>query len=94
MVGKRLPIGENTGTIVPFEYQKTWTQDNGKKVMVLGRHSGIHDVILTLPSGLKTGDLAWLSIWCRKLKIDLGHVVFKGSDKLHIYLVYNGRGSF
>ena len=76
MVGKKLPIGEKTGKIVPSKhYKKTWNTEKGKQ-MVLAKHNGKRDVILTLPAGLKTSDLAWLSIWCRKFKTDMGHVKF------------------
>ena len=76
MVGKQLPIGEKTGKIVPSKhYKKTWKTKKGKQ-MVLAKHNGNMDVILTLPAGLKTGDLSWLSIWCRKDKVDMGHVNF------------------
>ena len=77
MVGKKFPINEKTGTLVPYNYQKKW---NKKKV--LAEYKGNRDVVLTLPGALKTSELAWLSIWCRKFKSDRGHVLFKDKGKL------------
>ena len=83
MVGKKFPIKESTGTIVPYNYQKIPNEgelEGGHKV--LAKYIGNKDVLLTLPSALKTSELAWLSIWCRKYKSDRGHVIFHNTGIL------------
>ena len=79
MVGKDLPISEKTGTIIPYNYEKVATI-NGKKVKVLAKYDGSKDVILTLPRGMNTKDLAWLAIWGRKYRLSMGSVAFKSKD--------------
>ena len=81
MVGAQLPINEETGQILEYSYSKTWNTSGGQQ-HVLAKHNGTNDVILTLPGGMKTSDVAWISIWCRFYQLDMGRVMFDGSGKL------------
>ena len=81
LVGLHLPIAESTGTNLPYNYQKI-LNSTVRTEKVLTEHYGKEDVILTMPDGIKTGDLTWLSVWCRYYRLDMGHVIFKGSGKL------------
>ena len=41
----------------------------------LGKHQGT-TIELKLPSNMKTQDIGWLSVWCRKFSVNFGHVEF------------------
>lgn len=42
----------------------------------LPRFDGSRDVVLRLPDGVYVGQVKWISVYCRKYKMDFGHVIF------------------
>ena len=74
LAGNQHPINKTMGTIITYDYTIEWNETE----KVLETYDGNNDVLLTLPTEMKTGDIAWLSIWCRPHRLDLGHVLFKG----------------
>ena len=40
-------------------------------------------LVLRLPEGLDTEDITFLSVWCRKLGINFGHVEFPLKKQLY-----------
>ena len=56
----------------PFEGKFYDYRDS--KVPVL-RATFSEDVVLTLPPGLSSQDIKWISVWCRKFAVDFGHAV-------------------
>ena len=41
----------------------------------LEKHSG-STLKLVLPNNLTTHNIGWLSVWCRKFKVNFGHITF------------------
>ena len=42
-------------------------------VPILGRFDG-QDIELSLPEGMDTGNISWISLYCRQFDMDFGHV--------------------
>ena len=45
------------------------------QVPVLGAHPKSSQVVLTLPPGVPSHTVQWLSVWCRQFAVDFGHVI-------------------
>ena len=42
---------------------------------VLQAHPKASRVVLTLPPGVPSDTVRWLSVWCRQFNVDFGHVI-------------------
>ena len=45
------------------------------QVPVLRAHPKASRVVLTLPPGVPSDTVQWLSVWCRQFAVDFGHVI-------------------
>ena len=45
------------------------------QVPVLSAHPKASRVVLTLPPGVPSDTVQWLSVWCRQFAVDFGHVI-------------------
>ena len=70
-VGTELPVGESTGTLVPYPIGTDG---------VLVEYDGSVDVIITLPENINAADVKWLSVWCRQYAVNFGDITFPGRE--------------
>ena len=65
------------GTILPYPYEGKFYDYTDKSAPIIkGRFNGNLDITLKTPSTLKTSQIKWLSVWCRKFTVDFGHLYF------------------
>ena len=67
------------GTVLPHPFNGKFYDYRDLKVPVLKSLSS-EDIVLTLPPSLRSEDIKWISVWCRKFAVDFGHVVVRGNQ--------------
>merc|ERR1711892_76270 len=67
------------GTVLPHPFVGKFYDYRDLKVPVL-KSSSSEDIVLTLPPSLRSEDIKWISVWCRKFAVDFGHVVVRGNQ--------------
>jgi len=76
--GKEGVPSSNGGTILPYPFEnKFYDYDDKNATIIEGRFDGNKDIRLTTPQSLKTTDIKWLSVWCRKFEVNFGSFNFK-----------------
>ena len=67
------------GTVLPHPFNGKFYDYRDLKVPVL-KSSSSEDIVLSLPPSLRSEDIKWISVWCRKFAVDFGHVVVQGNQ--------------
>lgn len=67
------------GTVLPHPFDGKFYDYRDLKVPVL-KSSSSEDIVLSLPPSLRSEDIKWISVWCRKFAVDFGHVVGQGNQ--------------
>ena len=62
------------GTVLPYPFDGKFYDYQDLNVPILKKFSS-EDIVLTLPPSLRSEDINWLSVWCRKFPSDFGLVV-------------------
>ena len=64
------------GTILPYPFENKFYEYNDKNAPIItGVFDGNTDIRLTTPESLKTTDIKWLSVWCRKFEVNFGSFI-------------------
>lgn len=65
------------GTILPYPFKGVFFDDyeDQSAPILTGRFHG-EEIELTLPPNMKTTDLKWLSVWCRRFAVNFGDMFF------------------
>jgi len=62
--------------VLPYPFTGDHFDYLDKSIPILGGFYGTEDIVLTLPPGVSTNNLRWLSVWCRDYKVNFGHATF------------------
>jgi len=62
--------------VLPYPYTGKNFEYFDNDIPILGRFTRDKDIVLTLPPGVSTNQLRWLSVWCRDYKVNFGHATF------------------
>lgn len=63
--------------VLPYPFLGVHYNYSDEDIPILGRFRGDEgDITLHLPQRIGVQDIKWLSVWCRKFKLNFGHVVF------------------
>ena len=61
------------GTILPYPFDNKFYEHNDNNAPIIqGRFNGNKEIELKTPPTLKTTDIVWLSVWCRKYEVNFG----------------------
>jgi len=65
------------GTILPYPFNGVFYDDyEDQSAPILTGRFQDQEIELTLPPNLKTTDLKWLSVWCRRFAVNFGDMFF------------------
>ena len=71
------------GTILPHPFNGTfYSYENEAAPILTERFTGNKDITLATPETLKTDQILWLSVWCRKYAIDFGSFYFTSHNDI------------
>ena len=73
--GKR-PASDN-GILLAHPFRGKFYDYTDPDAPVLRRFSGETPIVLTLPDGVKVTDLKWISVWCRRFRVNFGDLLFQ-----------------
>jgi len=62
--------------VLPYPYTGRHYEYLDNDIPILGGFNRDKDIVLTLPPGITTNQLRWLSVWCRDYKVNFGHATF------------------
>jgi len=68
------PSGENADVVLSVPFQGQHFNYEDKRIPILKRFRG-ETVVLTMPPGVSVSQLRWISIWCRKFKMNFGDLI-------------------
>jgi len=60
-----------------------------ENVPILKRAFTNEEIELTLPGGLKPKEIKWLSVWCRKFKVNFGDIFFPDNMESELEDIYD-----
>ena len=88
---------ENKTAILAHPFTGIHYDYSDEGIPVLGAFEDT-DIILTLPPHMKTSQIAWISVWCRKFRTDFGSLVVTdqsySEDEVKNLCFFNHHSSF
>lgn len=66
----------SVGTILPYPFEGKFYEYEDQNAPILSRRYNGEEIILTLPDDLKATDIKWLSVWCRRFRVNFGDMFF------------------
>jgi len=85
------PDALNTADTVIITYPsdgKSYSYED-ENVPILKRAFTNEEIELTLPGGLKPKEIKWLSVWCRKFKVNFGDIFFPDNMESELEDIYD-----
>ena len=65
---------ENNGIILPYPFNGQFYDYSDKNIPILKKSEGI-DITLTLPENINVKDLKWISVWCKRFKVNFADLM-------------------
>jgi len=66
----------SVGTILPYPFEGKFYEYEDQSAPILSRRYNGEEIVLTLPDDLKATDIKWLSVWCRRFRVNFGDMFF------------------
>jgi len=66
----------SVGTILPYPFDGKFYEYEDDNAPILDRRYNGEEIVLTLPDDLKATDIKWLSVWCRRFRVNFGDMFF------------------
>jgi len=66
----------SVGTILPYPFEGKFYEYEDQNAPILERRFNGEEIVLTLPDDLKATDIKWLSVWCRRFRVNFGDMFF------------------
>ena len=63
------------GMVLTHPFEGKYYDYRDPRVPVLAAQKSPMSVVLTLPPGVPSDSVKWLSVWCRQFAVDFGHVI-------------------
>ena len=63
------------GLVLTHPFEGKYYDYRDPRVPVLAAQKSPMSVVLTLPPGVPSDTVKWLSVWCRQFAVDFGHVI-------------------
>ncbi|TRY80586.1 hypothetical protein TCAL_11630, partial [Tigriopus californicus] len=70
--------GDN-GTLLPYPFTGEFYHYTDPEAPVLGRFNG-QTLDLTLPPQVEANDIKWVSVWCRKFRVNFGDLILNSNE--------------
>jgi len=71
------------GTILPYPFEgKFYDYEDQSAPILQGSFDGTKEIELTLPEDTNVSDLKWLSVWCRRFRVNFGDLTFPADLKI------------
>lgn len=79
-IGTETPKPGDNGTLLPYPFTGEFYHYTDPEAPVLGRFDG-ETLDLTLPPQIEASDIQWVSIWCRKFRVNFGDLILSNEQE-------------
>ena len=74
-VGTEGSLPSENGILLPHPFSGKFYDYNDRDAPKLKKSDGNEPITLTLPDSVKTSELKWISVWCRRFKVNFADLI-------------------